>query len=150
MPDNIIENIRVASILHDIGKFHIPSDILTKPGLLNEIEMLLVRLHPRAGYEIVSTIPFDGPIGQILLQHHERMDGSGYPDGLSGAKILLEARIVAVADVVEAMASHRPYRPALGIEKALEEINRGKGTLYDDDVVSACTSILTSGKFGFG
>ncbi len=149
LPQYYIDNVRTASILHDIGKLQIPTDILTKPGGLTEIERLLVKTHPQAGYEIVKTIPFAQAISTALLQHHERMDGSGYPRGLSGEEILLEARILAVADVVEAMASHRPYRPALGIESALEEIRCGAGTIYDAEVVEACLKVFSSNNFTF-
>ncbi len=144
-----IKIIRTASILHDIGKLQIPTDILSKPGRLSEMESLLVKTHSQAGYEIVNSIPFSGSVARILLQHHERLDGSGYPLGLSGSEILMEAKILAVADVVEAMASHRPYRPALGIERALEEIKRGAGIIYDRDVVDTCLEIFKREEFKF-
>ena len=127
--------IRLAGLVHDIGKISIPSEILSKPSKLDELEFGLVKRHSRTGFDILNRIPFPWPIAKIVLQHHERMDGSGYPQGLSGDEILLEARIIGVADVVEAMSSHRPYRPALGIETALEEILRHRGVLYDADVV---------------
>ena len=133
-----ITAIRLAGLVHDIGKLSIPSEILSKPSKLDELEFALVKRHSSIGFDILKHIPFPWPIGKIVLQHHERMDGSGYPQGLSGDEILLEARIIGVADVVEAMSSHRPYRPALGIEKALEEISKNKGILYDPDVVDAC------------
>lgn len=133
-----ITGIRLAGLVHDIGKLSIPSEILSKPSKLDELEFALVKRHPSIGFDILKHIPFPWPIAKIVLQHHERMDGSGYPQGLSGDKILLEARIIGVADVFEAMSSHRPYRPALGIEKALEEISKNKGILYDPDVVDAC------------
>jgi len=120
-----IAGIRVAGLLHDIGKISIPTEILSKPGLLNDVEMSMIRTHPKIGYDILKNIESEWPVAHIVLQHHERLDGSGYPSGIHGEKILLEARILAVADVVEAMSSHRPYRPAVGIEKALEEIARG-------------------------
>ncbi len=146
---NRIDALRIASILHDIGKMYIPTEILSKPGRLTEVEMLLVRTHCQAGSDIVKKIPFYEPIAQFLLQHHERLDGSGYPQGLKGPEILLEARILGVADVVEAMASHRPYRPALGVTKALEEITANSGILYDPEVVKACCQLFTEEGFEF-
>ena len=145
----VIAGIRVAGSLHDIGKMYIPSEILTKPGKLTEIEFDMIRTHPEAGYSIVKMIEFPWPVAPIVLQHHERMDGSGYPAGLSDEDILLEARILGVADVVEAMASHRPYRPALGIDKALAEISQKRGSLYDPAVVDACLKLFTEKKFKF-
>jgi len=145
----VIAGIRVAGSLHDIGKMYIPSEILTKPGKLTEIEFDMIRTHPEAGYSIVKMIDFPWPVASIVLQHHERMDGSGYPAGLSGKDILLEARILGVADVVEAMASHRPYRPALGIDKALAEISQKRGSLYDPEVVDVCLKLFTEKKFKF-
>jgi putative nucleotidyltransferase with HDIG domain len=133
-----ITAIRLAGLVHDIGKISIPSEILSKPSKLDELEFGLVKRHSSIGFDILKRIPFPWPIAKIVLQHHERMDGSGYPQGLSGDEILLEARIIGVADVVEAMSFHRPYRPALGIEKALEEISKNKGILYDPDVVDTC------------
>lgn len=144
-----IEGIKVAALVHDIGKICVPTEILSKPGKLTPIEMSLIKAHSQAGYDILIGVEFPWPIGQIILQHHERLDGSGYPQGLSGAEILLEARIIAVADVVEAMASHRPYRPALGIEKALEEITRGKGILYDSEVADVCVRLFTAQGYAF-
>lgn len=140
-----LEGLRTAGILHDIGKMYIPTEILSKPGRLTEVEMHLVRTHCQAGYEIVRNIPFSAPVPLFLLQHHERMDGSGYPQGIKGSEILLEARILGVADVVEAMASHRPYRPALGVAKALEEICVNSGSLYDPQVVEACCQLFEEG-----
>ena len=137
-----LEGLEVAGKLHDIGKITIPSEILSKPGKLTAIEYQLVQGHPRAGYEVLKDVQFPWPVAQVTLQHHERMDGSGYPQGLKGESILLEARIMAVADVVEAMASHRPYRPGLGIDKALAEIEHGRGTLYDPDVADACLRLF--------
>lgn len=138
-----IDGINMAAIIHDIGKIGIPAEILSKPGRWTEYEYSMSKTHPKVGYEILKSIDFPWPIAQTVLQHHERMDGSGYPQGLSGDDILLEARILAVADVVEAMASHRPYRPSLGINRALEEISEKKGTLYEARVVDACLRILT-------
>jgi HD-GYP domain-containing protein (c-di-GMP phosphodiesterase class II) len=137
-----IEGIAVAGNLHDIGKISVPSEILSKPGKLSDIEFAHIKTHPQAGYEIIKDIEFSWPIAEVLLQHHERINGSGYPRGLAGEEILIEARIIAVADVVEATASHRPYRPARGIETALDEIKLNKGILYDSDVVDACLRLF--------
>ncbi len=144
-----IEALNTASILHDIGKAYVPAEILTKPGKLTDAEMGLVKNHPGVGYDIVRQIDFQGPIAEIILQHHERLNGSGYPNGLKGDTILLEARILAVADVVEAIASDRPYRPALGIEKALDEIANNRGVLYDADAVDACLRLCQQKGFVF-
>ncbi len=144
-----IHDINIAGTLHDIGKLYVPLEILNQTGKLSEIEKLFIKTHPAAGYDIVKSIPFDGPIAEIILQHHERMDGTGYPRGLAGDEILLESRILSVADVVEAMASHRPYRPALGIDKALGEIQKNAGKLYDENVVKACVLLITQKKFQF-
>jgi len=150
LPENQTEAIRIAGSLHDIGKIAVPSEILTKPGRLSQLEMEMVKTHSQNAYDILKTIEFPYPIAQIILQHHERMDGSGYPQGLSGKDILLEARIIGVADVIEAMSAHRPYRPALGIEIAIEEIIKNRGTLYDPQVVDACLSIYhAEGQKGF-
>lgn len=137
-----IEGIHLAGIVHDVGKIQIPAEILSKPGRLSEIELSMIKQHPLSGYEILKGIDFPWPIAQIVLQHHERMDGSGYPQGLKGDAILLESRIIAVADVVEAMASHRPYRPALGIDMALEEVSQFRGTKYDAQAVDACVALF--------
>jgi PAS domain S-box-containing protein/putative nucleotidyltransferase with HDIG domain len=134
--------IRTASTIHDIGKIAIPSDILSKPTKLTDLEFNLIKTHAQSGYNILKDIEFPWPVADVVLQHHERMDGSGYPQGLKGDDILLEARILAIADVVEPIASHRPYRPAQGINLALEEISRNKGTLYDADVVDACLKLF--------
>jgi len=144
-----IEGLTVAGLLHDVGKIAVPSDILNKPGSLSEGEFIVIRSHPQVGYDILRTINFPWPVAQIAYQHHERLDGSGYPQGLKRKNIILEAKILSVADVVEAMASHRPYRPALGIDKALAEIAKNKGKLYDPDVVDACMKLFNSGKFEF-
>lgn len=144
-----VEGLRVAGIIHDIGKIAMPAEILAKPARLTKTEFQLIKDHPRIGYDIVKSIEFPWPVAHIILQHHERMDGSGYPDGLLGEAILLEARILAVADVVEALSSHRPYRPALGIEKALEEIGRGRGIRYDMRVVDTCLKLFRERHFSF-
>ena len=136
------EGLRVAGHLHDIGKMTIPADILSKPGKLNAIEYELVKAHAQAGYDVLKTVEWSWPVAQMVLQHHERMDGGGYPSGLAGDEILPEARILAVADVVEAMSSHRPYRPGSGIDKVLAEIERGRGTAYDPAVVDACIRLF--------
>ncbi|MDO9577380.1 MAG: HD domain-containing phosphohydrolase [Candidatus Cloacimonadales bacterium] len=141
--------IRIAALVHDIGKIYVPSEILSKPGELSRAEMNLIRTHPAAGHEILSKIHFPWPVAEIVLQHQERLDGSGYPQGLKSDDIILEARILSVADVVEAISSHRPYRPALGVEFALNEIISHKGTLYDSQVVDACIILFKEKKFEF-
>ena len=141
------EAIRIAALLHDIGKVYVPAEILNKPGQLTPVEMDLIKTHPQVGKDIVRAIPFDAPVAQIILQHQERLDGSGYPNGLERDAILLEAKILAVADVVEAIASHRPYRPALGITTALEEIAQNRGIYYDEEVVDACLELFTRDNF---
>ena len=145
-PDRV-EGIRVAGVIHDIGKLSIPAEILSKPSRLTKFEYELIKSHPQIGHDILGQVDFAWPISTMILQHHERMDGSGYPQGLKGEAILLESRVLEVADVVEAMASHRPYRPALGIEAALGEIEKNKGTLFDADVVSACLSLFQEKGF---
>jgi PAS domain S-box-containing protein/putative nucleotidyltransferase with HDIG domain len=144
-----VHGIRLAGMVHDLGKVHIPSEILSKPGKLSRIEFELIKSHPEAGYEILKDVDFPWPIAQIVLQHHERLDGSGYPRGLKADEILLEARIMAVADVVEAMASHRPYRPALGIDLALREISENAGKYYDADAVRICLALFRDKAFAF-
>jgi PAS domain S-box-containing protein len=136
------EGLQVAGHLHDIGKITIPSEILSKPGKLNNIEYQLIKEHAQASYDVLKGVKFPWPVAQVALQHHERFDGSGYPQGLKGEEILFEARIMAVADVVEAMSSHRPYRPGLGLDKALAEIERGRGSAYDPGVVDACLTVF--------
>lgn len=144
-----IEGIRIAGLLHDIGKICVPSEILSKPGQISEGEFSMIRTHSQVGSDILKTVEFPWPVASIVLQHHERIDGSGYPSGLGGEHILPEARILAVADVVEAMASHRPYRPALGTEEALDEISRNRGKLYDPHVVDACLKVFAERGFKF-
>ncbi|MBW2168219.1 MAG: HD domain-containing protein [Deltaproteobacteria bacterium] len=144
-----INGLHMAGVIHDIGKISIPAEILSKPGKISEIEFDLIKTHSKVGYDILKTIEFPWPIARMVLEHHERLDGSGYPSGLSGEEFLLEAKILGVADVVEAMASHRPYRPALGIDKALEEISKNKGKLYDLDVAQACIELFGEKRFSF-
>jgi len=144
-----VNGILVAGVFHDIGKIYLPKEILNKPGKLTEKEFSVIMNHSHVGYEILKAVEFPWPIAQIVLQHHERMDGSGYPEGLMGKDIMLEARILAVADVVEAMSADRPYRKALGIEKALEEIEKGKGLGFDSDVVEACLKLFREDEFKF-
>ena len=142
LPEGQVETIRVAGALHDIGKVEVPTEILCKTDKLSEIEFSLVKTHPEVGHEILKTLELPWAICPIVLQHHERMDGSGYPGGISGQDISLGARVLAVADVVEALSSHRPYRPSLGIDKALEEVSQNRGTLYDAHVVDACLRLI--------
>ncbi|MBN1364895.1 MAG: PAS domain S-box protein [Syntrophaceae bacterium] len=142
LPQSTIEGTHMAGVVHDIGKLSIPTEILTKPTRLTNIEFSLIQEHANSGYEMLKNVESPWPLAEIVLQHHERMNGSGYPRKLKGDEILLEARIMAVADVVEAMASHRPYRPALGIEAALEEIEKNKGLLYDDVVSDICLKLF--------
>lgn len=149
LEDSSIDQIRTAALIHDIGKIYVPSDILSKPGKLSDIELGLIKTHSRSGYDIVKGMDFPCSIARAILEHHERLDGSGYPDGITGEDMLLESKILVVADVVEAMAAHRPYRPALGIAKALEEISKNRGTLYDPVVVNACIDLFSSGRFKF-
>ena len=144
-----VEGIRIASLIHDIGKIGLPTEILSKPSKLTDIEFSLIKGHSQIGYDILKSIDFSYPIAQIVLQHHEKINGSGYPRGLKGNEILLEAKIICVADVVEAMSSFRPYRPALGIEKALEEITQNKGILYDSEVVDICLKLFKENAFKF-
>ncbi|CAG1020397.1 response regulator [Methylomonas sp. LL1] len=142
LPPDQIEGLKLASVVHDIGNIRVPAEILSKPGRLDELEFSLIKWHPETGYDILNPIHFPWPIAQIVLQHHERLNGEGYPNGLKDAEILLEAKIVAVADVVEAMVSHRPYRAGLGIEAALAEISAQRGVLYDPAVVDACLKLF--------
>jgi len=142
-----IEGIYMAGCIHDLGKMAVPAEILSKPGKLTEIEFNLIKCHPQIGFDILKNIDFPWPIEDTIFQHHERLNGSGYPSGLSGEKIMVESKILAVADVVEAICSHRTYRPALGVEFALNEISRNKGILYDVSVVDACSSISPNDGF---
>jgi PAS domain S-box-containing protein len=149
LSDATIDGIRMVGAIHDIGKISVPAEILSKPGKLSETEFSLIKTHSQIGYDILKDIEFPWPIAHIILQHHERLDGSGYPRGLKGEDIPLEARILAVADVVEAMASHRPYRPTLGLDTALEEISQNKGLLYDKDVAEVCWKLFREKGFSF-
>ena len=147
LEENIVKGIRMAGLLHDIGKMSIPADILNKPGKVTELEFNLIKEHTTVGYNILKDIEFERPIAQIVLQHHERMNGSGYPQCLYSEEILIEAKILGVADVVEGMASHRPYRPSLGIDAALDEILQNKAVIYDQIVVDTCLKLFN--KKGF-
>jgi putative nucleotidyltransferase with HDIG domain len=142
-----IRGIQMAGFIHDIGKMYIPGEILSKPGKLSSIEMQLIKTHSQTGYDIIKDIEFPWPVARIILEHHERMDGSGYPNGVLNNDILPEARIIAVADVVDAMASHRPYRPTLGIGAALGEIEKNRGVLYDSGAVDACLMLFREEGF---
>jgi response regulator RpfG family c-di-GMP phosphodiesterase len=144
-----VKGIQMTGTIHDLGKISVPSEILSKPGRLSGIEFAIIKEHPQMGYDILKGIDFPWPVATMVLQHHERMDGSGYPNGLKGDEILPEARILMVADVVEAMASHRPYRAGLGIDSALEEISKNKGILYEPEVADACNILFSKNNFTF-
>jgi HD-GYP domain-containing protein (c-di-GMP phosphodiesterase class II) len=147
LDEDTSEGVYYAGLIHDIGKLYVPAEILSKPGRITALEFEMVKAHPSAGYEILKFVDFPWPISLMVQQHHERIDGSGYPDGIKGADISVEAKILAVADVVEAMTSHRPYRPKLGIEVALDEISQNRGTLFDSAVVDACVKLFTEKGF---
>lgn len=149
LPQDKIEELRTAGLIHDVGKISIPAEILNKPGKLNDFQWTLIKTHPQVGYNILKEAKLPWSVAEIVLQHHERLDGSGYPAGLSGEEIMLEARILGVADVVEAMVSHRPYRPAHRLDEALAEISQNKGRLYDPGVVDVCLRLFTEKKFAF-
>lgn len=149
LSDNQVHGVYLAGIVHDVGKISIPAEILNKPGNLSPLEYQLIQTHALSGYNILKSVDFPWPIAQTILQHHERLDGSGYPNGITDDEIIIEAKILAVADVVEAMMSHRPYRAALGLYQALAEIQRGRGWLYDAAAVDACTRILKENGFAF-
>ncbi len=149
MSEDQLEGIEIAAKIHDIGKVYVPMEILSKPGALTDIERQVIQTHAQGGYEMLKPVDFPWPIAQVALQHHERLDGSGYPRGLKGEEICMEARILMVADVVEAMASHRPYRPSLGIEAALQEISENSGTLYDSDITAVCLRLFREKNFSF-
>jgi len=142
-----IDSLRMAGIIHDLGKIAVPAEILSKPTKLTNVEFSLIKIHAQSGYDILKDIEFPWPIARMVLEHHERMDGSGYPNGLTGDKLLIESRILTVADVVESMASHRPYRPSLGIDAALAEIGKNRGILYDEAVVDACLRLFRGKGF---
>lgn len=144
-----LEGLRVAGLLHDIGKIYIPAEILAKPSVLTSIEMGLIKTHSEVGHEILRNIPFPWPVADMVLQHHERINGSGYPGGLKNDELMQESRILAVADVVEAMSSHRPYRASLGLPRALEEIRKNRAVLYDPVAVDACIELFETGGFSF-
>jgi putative nucleotidyltransferase with HDIG domain len=143
------EGLRVAAALHDIGKLYVPAEILSKPGRLNNVEMSMVRVHAQAGHDILSPVTFPWPVAEIVLQHHERLDGSGYPGKLVRGQIRREAAVLAVADTVEAMSSHRPYRPALLLSDALDEVRHGRDEIYEADAVDACLQLWDGGGFAF-
>ncbi len=149
LSDWYIKGMHIIGLLHDVGKIAIPAEILSKPGKISQFEFSIIKNHPQIGYDILERIDFPWPVARAILQHHERLDGSGYPEGLSGGEIILEAKILSVADVVEAMSSHRPYRPALGLDLALREIKQQRGILYDRDVVDACLRLLQNSQFAF-
>ena len=149
LPEDRIRGIFLAGLIHDVGKINIPAEILSKPGKLTPLEMQFIRTHPQAGYDIIKGIEFPWPIAEAILQHHERLDGSGYPRGLAAEAVIVEARILAVADVTEAITAHRPYRPALGLDAALAEIETGKGRLYDPAAVDACIALFRNKGFAF-
>ena len=149
LPEDKVEGIRIASLIHDIGKIGAPAEILSKPTKLSDIEFSLIKNHSQIGYDILKFIDFSYPVANIVLQHHEKINASGYPGGLKGDEILLEAKIICVADVVEAMSSHRPYRPSLGIDAALEEITQNRGILYDQKIVDVCLKLFKEKEFKF-
>lgn len=149
LPDEQIKGIRVAGLIHDIGKLYVPVEFLSKPTQLSAHEFAIVKEHCQVGYEILKGIEFPWPVSQTVLQHHERMNGSGYPFGIQGDEILIDSKILAVADVVEAMISDRPYHPALGIEAALDEISKRQDVLYDSEPVSACVELFGLKQFAF-
>ena len=145
LSDEQVYGIRVIGVVHDIGKMALPDEILSKPGVLNAEELSIVQTHPQVAYDVLKNLEFPWPVAQTVLQHHERVDGSGYPNKLAGEDIILEPRILCVADVVESMVSHRPYRPAPGLEKAMEEIELNSGVLYDPMVADACSKLSSNG-----
>lgn len=147
VPKQVLEGLRMSAMIHDLGKIYVPAEILNRPGKLSKAEWLIISAHPQVGHDIVKDVDLPWPVAQVILQHHERMDGSGYPQGLSGDNILLEARIIAVADVLEAMSTHRPYRPAVGLDAALIELEKNSGIFYDPKVVTACVNLFK--KKGF-
>jgi len=149
LPQDKIEGIRIASLVHDIGKVNLPTEIVSKPGKLIEVEFNLIRNYPKVGYDILKKVDFPWPIAEIVLQHQEKIDGSGYPRGLKGDEILIEAKILGVANVVEAMSSYKSYRPALSIDEALAEISKNKNILFDPEVVDVCLKLFKEKGFKF-
>jgi len=146
---DVVQGLHIAGLLHDVGKIAVPAEILSKPGKISDYEFAIIKSHPGIGRQILQGVQFPWPVATAVVQHHERLDGRGYPDGLKGDAIILEARILAVSDVVEAMSSHRPYRAALGIDKALDEIVRGTGVGYDTKAAEACVALFRERKFAF-
>lgn len=150
MDEDKIEGLSMAGIIHDIGKLSIPTEILAKPTKLTHLEFSLIKIHPQSGYDMMKDVESPWPLAEIIHQHHERINGTGYPRNLKGNDILLEARIMAVADVVEAIASHRPYRASLGLDFAIDEIEKNKGVLYDPKVVEACVRLFKEKGYELG
>ena len=142
LAEGAVKGLRLSGYVHDVGKISVPAEILSKPSRLSPIEFELIKVHSQSGYDILKNIDFPWPVAEVILQHHERLDGSGYPRQLKGEQIILEARVMAVADVVEAMSSHRPYRPGLGMDAALAEIEKNSGKFYDPSAVAACLSLF--------
>lgn len=149
MPEEQVHGIRLTAAIHDIGKIHVPAEILSFPGPLPEIEFALIRTHPEVGYQILKNVDFPWPVAEMVYQHHEHLDGTGYPRGLRGDEIMIGARIITVADVVEAIALYRPYRPGLGVDTALDEITRNRGTRYDPQVVDVCLELFRDRGYNF-
>ena len=149
LPEDEIYGLRMACVIHDLGKITVPAEILSKPGQLSALEYELIKSHVQAGYDILKQIDFPWPLADIILQHHERVDGSGYPNGLKNEQIMLPARILSVADVFETIASHRPYRPSLGVQRALDEIRQNRDRLYDGQVVDVCAALIEEDRFQF-
>jgi putative nucleotidyltransferase with HDIG domain len=149
LDEDRLEGLRLGAMIHDIGKIYVPAEILNRPGRLSHAEFEIIKSHTEVGYDIIKDVKFPWPVADMVVQHHERLDGSGYPRGLRGDEIILEARILAVADVVEAISAHRPYRPAVGIDKALLEIEEHRGTYYDTAVADACLRLIRDKGFTF-
>jgi putative two-component system response regulator len=149
LSEDEIYGLHMASVIHDLGKITVPAEILSKPGQLSGLEYELIKSHVQAGYDILKQIDFPWPLADIILQHHERMDGSGYPNGLKQEEILLTSRILSVSDVFETIASHRPYRPSLGLQRAVDEIRENRGRLYDSRVADVCLALIEEDRFRF-
>ena len=149
MDENRLEGLRLGATIHDIGKIYVPAEILNRPGRLSKAEFEIIKSHAEVGYDIIKDVRFPWPVADMVIQHHERMDGSGYPKGLKGEEIILEARILSVADVVEAISAHRPYRPAVGLDKALLEIEANRSILYDTEVANVCLRLIRDEGFTF-